>query len=181
MEGPINHLPAISPPCLECTTDTSGLIFIPTISTDSLLLVPKLSALPVMVLLILLLLPPLFLPVFPTTPTVLLLPPLPPIPLARAPVGLGRAPIKSALSPPVISIDGASITEFLLPLPRECCLSRSFVRVYEHFFDLICPLTRHPFKLLCLARPLFHIFLRRHMKRCVRVAPIHFLVEMPHY
>jgi len=56
-------------------------------------------------------------------------------------------------------IDEAPTTEILLPLPHECYLSRSF--------------------LPCFARPLFHIFLLHHMKRCVQVAPIHFLVKMP--
>jgi len=54
--------------------------------------------------------------------------------------------------------------------------------------DLFFLLTRHPFRLPCLARPLFHIFLfhafrrsllRHHMKRCAQVAPIHLLVKMP--
>jgi len=80
------------------------------------------------------------------------------IPLARAPAGLGGARPKSVLSPSVTSTDEASTTKFLLAL----------LRIYHvHFFP-------------ALHDPCF-TFLRHHMKRCVRVALIHFLVEMPRY
>jgi len=158
---------------------------------DSLLLVPRLSAslkmdLLIMALPTLLPLPPLAPPpAFPPTPTVLL-PSLVPNPRAlrrTPPVLVSAGPSggpTSGLSPLVTSTDEASTTRWSLPLTYT--IHHVPWCVLMNIFDFVFQLTRHPFRLPCTARPLFHIFLfhispTTSHERCAQVAPIHLLVK----
>ena len=154
---------------------------------DSSLLVPRSSALLMVALptlLPLLLLP----PGFPPTMAVLLPPSLalPPRALQRylptpASAGLRRRGPPNALSPLVTFVDEVSTTN-CHSLSLMCIIYHVPWYVFLNTLGLIFPLTRHSFRLPILARPSYiysAFLLRRHMKRCAQVAPIHLLVKMP--
>ena len=168
--------------------DSSGLTSGPTPSMDLSLPAPRLSASPMVVLQTLLppLLPPLVPPpAFPLTPTVLLPCPVPnPRALRRTlatPVSAGpRGGPTMGLSPLVTSTDETSATKWSLPLTYT--IYHVPLCVFINIFDFVFQLTRHPFRLLCSKRPLFHIFLfhlspTTSHERCTQVAPIHLLVK----
>jgi hypothetical protein len=181
MEVLISHLQANSPASLECTTDSRGLTSIPTISTDSLSPVPMSSALPITVLPTLLL--PLLPPAFPPTPPDILPPPLAPTlralrqtPVTPARAGQRGARPRNVLFPPVASTDEAATIEWSPAFFLSSILSITFLGAcLQSLYDLICLLTRHLLKLPCTSHDSY--ICTNHMKRCARVAPIHFVLR----